>query len=298
MMKRRDLILQSLIMASLSPLAVRASASYPQEAIDYGFGPIKVAPLSKDGRSLPQTSMRPKPQLNGDMMMVDTGKPHTMTAPNHNRIQNQNQTGGLSFSQWNNQDPPYVFFPGDEIEIIVPSAPDLGRRQQVGPDGRIRLPYIGDLMAAYRTADDLEAEITRSYARVLVRPQIALYRSSIAPIRVLVAGDVQNPGWVDMNASDLDIVSALYVAGGPRDSAKTELTQIIRRSRQGTAMRTTVNVKAFLKGKTNAFVPLRRLDIIYVPRKSVSEAALFIDQWINNLIPAPLTNYFSFAAFN
>jgi len=168
----------------------------------------------------------------------------------------------------------------------------------VGPDGRIRLPYIGDIMAAYRSADELEAEITRSYAKILVRPQVALYRSNIAPIRVLVAGEVQNPGWVDMNASDLDIISAIYVAGGPRESAKTELTQIIRRSREGTAMRTTVNIKAFLKGRSQEFVPLRRLDIVYVPRKSVSEAALFINQWINNSIPSPLTNYFSFAAFN
>jgi polysaccharide biosynthesis/export protein PslD len=298
-MKRRELILKSLVMTGLTPLITKATVRHPQEAIDYGFGPTKVAPLPKNSATTREGSTLSRTQvpLQNDMIQVETepfiARQNQFMGRSSSHMKKQS-TGQPLFSQWTNQDPPYVFFPGDEIEIVVPSAPDLSRRQLVGPDGRIRLPYLGDLMAAYRTADELESQITNAYAKILVRPQIALYRSAIAPIRVLVAGEVQNPGWVDMNASDLDILSAIYVAGGPRDSAKTELTQIIRRSRQGMAMRTTVNIKAFLKGKTHDFVPLKRLDIVYVPRKSVSEAGLFIDQWINNLIPAPLSNYFSF----
>lgn len=303
MMERRELILKSLIMVGLTPLISKAGLPQPQEAIDYGFGPTKVAPLTKNKATTPENPnfSRTKAPVQNEMIRVETqpfsARQNQYMGQSSSQLSKQS-TGQPLFSQWTNQDPTYVFFPGDEIEIIIPSAPDLGRRQLVGPDGRIRLPYLGDIMAAYRTADDLESQITNAYAKILVRPQIALYRSAVAPIRVLVAGEVQNPGWVDMNASDLDILSAIYVAGGPRDSAKTELTQIIRRSRQGTAMRTTVNIKAFLKGKTHDFVPLKRLDIVYVPRKSVSEVGLFIDQWINNLIPAPLSNYFSFIRTN
>ena len=38
--------------------------------------------------------------------------------------------------------PAYRFFPGDEVEVTVFSAPELSRTVTVGPDGRITLPMI------------------------------------------------------------------------------------------------------------------------------------------------------------
>ena len=39
--------------------------------------------------------------------------------------------------------PDYRFYPGDEIEVIVFSAPELSRTVTIAPDGRIALPLIG-----------------------------------------------------------------------------------------------------------------------------------------------------------
>lgn len=208
------------------------------------------------------------------------------------------EVSSFGFSTWTDEDPYYVFFPGDEIEIFVPSVAELSRKQLVGPDGRIHLPYIAPIMVAYRTIEQVEKALQNAYSATLRRPsELQVMRSTTVPMRVLVGGEVGLAGWVDMGSSDLDAFSAVLAAGGFSKTAKPEKTQLIRRARNGQAMRKTLDMKAFLKGKSAQMTPLRRFDIIFVPRKSVAEAGIFVDQWINGLIPGAVLNYFTFRTF-
>lgn len=204
----------------------------------------------------------------------------------------------IVFSQWEDTDPPYLFFPGDELETQIVSAPELNRKQTVGPDGRINLPYVGQIMAAYRSIDELQAVLSDAYARVLVRPDVQVFRGATAPLRVLVGGAVNTPGWVDMGGADLDILSAVFAAGGPTVQAKPEIAVLIRRAKDGTAMRKIIDLKAMIDGRETRLEALRRFDIVYMPRKKIAEANIFVDQWINGLIPGAVLNYFTYRTFS
>ena len=54
----------------------------------------------------------------------------------------------IPFADWTDAEPEYILYPGDEIEVATPTATELTRQLRVGPDGRIALPLVGQIMAA------------------------------------------------------------------------------------------------------------------------------------------------------
>jgi len=51
-------------------------------------------------------------------------------------------------------------------------------------------------------------------------------------------------------------------------------------------MMRTVNLQSAMKAQAGAdFVPLRRFDIVYVPRSNIAEAGLFMQQWFRDISP-------------
>ncbi|HST92592.1 MAG TPA: polysaccharide biosynthesis/export family protein, partial [Brevundimonas sp.] len=76
-----------------------------------------------------------------------------MPRPAGDRVQSGGRTSfpEIGFADWTEAEPEYVLYPGDEIEIATPTAAELTRIQKIGPDGRISLPLVGQIMAADRT---------------------------------------------------------------------------------------------------------------------------------------------------
>ncbi|WP_031235801.1 polysaccharide biosynthesis/export family protein [Asticcacaulis sp. AC402] len=203
----------------------------------------------------------------------------------------------IPFATWTDDEPLYLFYPGDKLEIVVPSAPELNRQTQIGPDGRITLALIGQVMAAYRSVPDLQQAIAARYAQILRDPTIFVYPGDIVPMRVLVGGEVNNPGWVEMMA-DMDALQATLAAGGFTRGAKRDKVMLIRRGPSGGAMRRVIDLKTPLQGKAGDLVALRRFDILFVPRTGIAEAGVFMEQWVNNLIPGGVLNYFMYQTFS
>jgi len=201
----------------------------------------------------------------------------------------------IGFARWTDDEPFYLLYPGDKLEVSIPGAPELSRQTQVGPDGRITLALIGQVMAAYKSIPQLQVEIAQAYAGILRDPQVTVYPGETAPMRVLVGGEVRNPGWVDM-PGDMDALQATMAAGGFTHGAKVHQVLIIRRGRDGQAMRRIIDLQNPLKGK-GQLVALRRFDIVFVPRTNIAEAGVFMEQWVNNLIPGGIMNYFTYKTF-
>ena len=206
------------------------------------------------------------------------------------------ETGGIAFASWTDEEPLYVFYPGDKLEIDVAGAPELTRQTSVGPDGRVTMPLIGGVMAAYRTVPQLQAEIAARYRSVLRNPEVSVLPGDTAPMQVMVGGEVKTPGWIPMNG-ELDALQAVMAAGGPLHTAKMHQVVIIRRRSDGAAMRQIVDLQDPLNGNASRMTALRRFDIVYVPRTNVAEAGVFVEQWVNNLIPAGILNYFTYKSF-
>lgn len=196
----------------------------------------------------------------------------------------------IRFSAWTDDDPLYLFYPSDKLEVQIPSAPELNRTTQVGQDGRITLPMIGQVMAAFKSVPDLQAEITERYRPYLRHPEAAVFPGETANTRVLVGGEVRNPGWVEA-PGDFDALSAVMAAGGMTVEARSKQVLVLRRASDGSVMQRLIDLKGPIKGKGGQMVALRRYDIVIVPKTRIAEVGTWVDQYINRLIPAGIMNW-------
>lgn len=223
------------------------------------------------------------------LLALASGAALTLAAPaqaqlfGRRREQPRESFPNIPYAEWSDAEPPYRVYPGDELEIVVPSAPELNKSAVIQPDGRIALPLIGQVMAADRTLPELEASLTQAYGSQLLRPQVMVSIKVAQPLRVFVGGEVEKPGIYDM-PGDINALQAIIQAGGFRTTAKRSKVVIIRRGADNRAMMRTVDLLRGLS-RPSDLVPLRRFDIIYVPRSEVAEANLFVQQYFRDLFP-------------
>jgi protein involved in polysaccharide export with SLBB domain len=163
----------------------------------------------------------------------------------------------IPFADWTDAEPEYVLYPGDEIEVAMPTASELTRTLKVGPDGRIALPLIGQIMAADRTLAEVEQVASQAYAAELVRPVVEVTLKQAGPLKVWVAGEVRTPGVYDM-AGDIDAYQAVVMAGDFLPTAKPQEVALIRRGPGGRRMMRVVD----LRPRRGEVVAVRRGDII------------------------------------
>jgi polysaccharide export outer membrane protein len=206
------------------------------------------------------------------------GAGRAQDAPGGQRI-TQGAFPDIAFADWTDAEPEYVLYPGDEIEVATPTAPELTRTLKVGPDGRIALPLIGQIMAADRTLAEVEQVASQAYASELVRPVVELTLKQAGPLKVWVAGEVRTPGVYDM-AGDIDAYQAIVMAGDFLPSGKPQEVALIRRGPGGRRMMRVVD----LRPRRGEVVALRRGDILYVPRSNLGELANFFTQ-VRNALP-------------
>lgn len=185
----------------------------------------------------------------------------------------------IPFADWTDAEPEYLLYPGDDIEIATPTAPELTRQLKVGPDGRVALPLVGQVMAADRTLAELEGDVSQAYASQLVRPVVEVTLRQAGPIRVWVDGEVRTPGVYDM-AGDIDAYQAIIMAGGFLPTARSQECALIRRGPGGRRMLRVVDLRP-RRGEVTA---VRRGDILFVPRTSLGELANFFTL-VRNALP-------------
>lgn len=191
----------------------------------------------------------------------------------------------VPFADWTDIEPEYLLYPGDEIEVAMPTATELTRQLKVGPDGRVSLPLLGHVMAADRTLSQLEADVSAGYASQLRRPEVEVTLRLAGPLKVWVDGEVRNPGVFDM-PGDIDAYQAVVMAGGVLPSAKAEQAALIRRGPGNVRMMRVID----LRPRQGQLVALRRGDIIFIPRTTLGELAAFF-----TLVRAALPIGFSYS---
>jgi polysaccharide export outer membrane protein len=207
----------------------------------------------------------------------------------------------IAYASWGDDEPGYRLYPGDVLDIAVASAPELARTVTVQPDGRITLPLIPQPMAADRSAPELQAALNRAYASQLRFPQVEVTVKQATPLKVFVGGEVDKPGVFDM-PGDIDAVQAITMAGGFKISAKTTQVVIIRRGPGGRPMMRVANLRdAIYNPNHGDAVPLRRFDIVFVPKSTIAEIGTFVQQYLRDTVPIQFTyavngNYLSTVA--
>ena len=201
---------------------------------------------------------------------------------------------GRQFAAWQETDPAYRFFPGDSIEVLVHSASELTRTVEIGPDGRVPLPLIGNVMVANHTDFEIANVIADRYAQnVLINPIVEVRRAGLGPQNIIVGGEVNSPGLVEMTGP-IGALEAVMLAGGFQNTAARGEVVVLRRQPGGALMMRTVNLRDALRGRVAADnVQLRRHDIVFVPRSTVAEINVFMEQYVSGILP--LDQAFSYA---
>jgi polysaccharide export outer membrane protein len=147
---------------------------------------------------------------------------------------------------------PYRINPGDELEIYVWGEERLQRTVRVLPDGTFSFPLVGRVDAIGKLPADLETAISKGLASQFRDqvPQVTVSIRTPAGFQVSVIGKVRGPGTFTPGRY-LNVLEALFLAGGPTDFASTNDVLILRK--QGSSL-TPIRVRLtdIIKGNPSA----------------------------------------------
>ncbi|MGE5248410.1 MAG: polysaccharide biosynthesis/export family protein [Verrucomicrobiota bacterium] len=160
--------------------------------------------------------------------------------------------------------PDYLIGPGDELGIEVWKDPALTRAVVVLPDGTISFPLIGELLAGGKTVAGLKSDIEERLARFTEKLVLTVEVRQSNSMHVYVLGQVNAPGRLILN-SNINVLQALAIAGGPNSFASHSRIRILRSDGEKTVVIPFDydDVTAGKKLETN--ILLRRGDVIFVP---------------------------------
>jgi polysaccharide export outer membrane protein len=123
---------------------------------------------------------------------------------------------------------------GDKLRISVYKDPNSSLDSvQVRPDGKITMPFIGDLDATGHTPSELRDAITRSLKEYVNNPVVTVIVLEATTPTVFVLGQVGHPGTVTLQGP-MTVLQALAVAGGLKDFADEKNIRILRKGSSGT----------------------------------------------------------------
>jgi len=108
----------------------------------------------------------------------------------------------------------YRIGPLDMIEVSVFKVPDMSKAVQVGDDGNISYPLIGEIPAAGRTTHELERDLAKRLGDKYLRsPQVTVLVKEYNSQRITVEGSVKNSGVFPMKGRT-SLVQSIAMAGG------------------------------------------------------------------------------------
>jgi polysaccharide export outer membrane protein len=167
------------------------------------------------------------------------------------RIPVENKTPTEQASQYLSTSSPgsrrYLVGPQDMLDISVYGAPDLSKTMQVGEDGTINMPLIGQIPAAGKSPSELERNIqSRLNARYLRAAQVTVVVREYNSQRVTVQGAVKSPGVHKMQGEET-LMQVLARSGGV-DSAVASSDVVLFRTANGARTMTRYDISAIIGG--------------------------------------------------
>ncbi len=181
----------------------------------------------------------------------------------------------------------FVLGVGDTIEISVYRNEDLKKTVKIDPTGKIIFPLIGDIQASGKSVFSLRDEMAQKLSRFIVSPQVSIAISGIQSQKVLVLGEVKNPGVFALD-QELSLLDAVMKAGGVTNDAKLENSVLVRK-KAGASEITVIDLKKIIKGgDLTSNVSLRGGDIVYLPVKKIANVARYF-AYLNQVL-SPIVN--------
>jgi polysaccharide export outer membrane protein len=154
----------------------------------------------------------------------------------------------------------YVIGPLDVLYVRVWNQPNLSGIEDVGPDGAISMPLIGEIKADGLTVTQLKAAITTRLNDYINSPEVSVSVTKINSKSVLIIGGVARPGKYPLNEKTT-VLDALASGGGFRDFANQKKIYVLRGGKKFN-----FNYKEVIQGKhLEQNIELQNGDQIVVP---------------------------------
>jgi polysaccharide export outer membrane protein len=153
--------------------------------------------------------------------------------------------------------------PGDVIKLSFAEESDLDQAQKIRRDGKISLPYLGEVTAAGKRVIDLQRELTRRYDEYLDNPEVVVtLENGLAT--VVISGFAVYPGKVTFDRPTT-VYQAIMTAGGVSDYgslSNIHLTRIIN----GVQRTERINLRPNIHGEPVYPQYVQDGDVIYIAR--------------------------------
>ena len=156
--------------------------------------------------------------------------------------------------------------PGDVFDVRVFGEEKLSGAYQVGPDGTIDFPFLGQVAVGGREPERAAVQIREGLmARDIMRdPHVSVFVTESNSRRISVLGAVTKPGTFPI-VPGISVIQAVSNAGGFTPLASKDDTVVTRRI-DGKLQRYRVAVSQVSRGNQDDF-PLRAGDIVFVPER-------------------------------
>jgi len=126
------------------------------------------------------------------------------------------------------QRPVYTLHVGDEIALNYRFTPEFNQTVTVQPDGNVVLDVVGTVRVSGLTIEQAHDEIVKLASVQLNKPELSITLTRFEQPYVVVAGEVDKPGKIDLR-QNTTALQAILLAGGFKDSAKDTKVILFRR---------------------------------------------------------------------
>ena len=134
------------------------------------------------------------------------------------------------------------------------------------------------------TPAELAETLEEMYAVYLRDPEINIVVSGFTSQRFFVLGEVHRPGEFELTGA-VTLTQAVAMAGSWTDDARTEDVMMIRMREDRSPVAMKVNLKEIMNGAVYADLPLRHMDVIYVPMGKMAGTRNFVGRFFDIIIP-------------
>ena len=153
--------------------------------------------------------------------------------------------------------------PGDVIKASYADETIPDQTQKIRRDGKVSLPFLGEVTAAGKRVIDFQRELVRRYEDDLENPDVLVTLEN-GPATVIISGFATYPGKITFERPTT-IYQAIMQAGGVTDYGSLSniyLTRIIN----GVQRTETINLRPSIRGQPIYPEYVQDGDVIYISR--------------------------------
>ena len=162
----------------------------------------------------------------------------------------------------------------------------------VRPDGYLSFPVISDILAGGITLPELKKVVQEKYQEQIDNLTVTIILKVMKANLAYIMGEVEKPDGYLMQRN-LTVSQLLSRAGGVLDTAEKSTILIISRDEKRRPVGRLLNLEKILyDGDISQDILLSQYSIVYVPKSKIARRNLWVDQYIQRMIPSNLIGPF------